>query len=129
MFYGILNTLERIYDYDNLRQNAVDLFSDGKFNKQAKKTSISNQVGIKTKLKTTLIFIKWFVFEKDRKARKFLWELMRLIRSGKAKSEVVIQYILFVESVKGYFKSCWEQEGVIINELEKRDAMNKTANK
>ena len=129
IFYGILNTLERIYDYDNLRQNAVDLFSDGKFNKQAKKTSISNQVGIKTKLKTTLIFIKWFVFEKDRKARKFLWELMRLIRSGKAESEVVIQYILFVESVKGYFKSCWEQEGVIINELEKRDAMNKTANK
>ena len=115
IFDGLLATLEKIYAYPNLEEKARELFSSNPFQ------DTGAQVSAGVKWRTSWFFAKRYIFTFDTAARRFFRSMLHLIRVQGVPAGVIIQYMLFVESFRGYLKDSRKLRPRVMEILKERD--------
>ncbi len=112
MFTGILDTLSKIFSFENLAVRGPAVLGNGAF---AGTSALS--ISTMTKLRSMLHVIFRYVLSFDRFKRKLLLRLFTLVRKRRLSVSAMMQYLLFITSIRGYLKFNRSNSEKILKEL------------
>jgi radical SAM superfamily enzyme YgiQ (UPF0313 family) len=90
-------TLERLFDYESLRQRALPVLGNGAFRRPDR-----GGVSGRDKFLSVVHLVRRYLFTRDRSKRRLFLDLARLGISGRASMPVIVEYLLFISSFHGY---------------------------
>jgi len=115
LFEGILRTLERIYDCTHVAQKAQRIFSTGSFHEFKQ-----GRISFLNKIRTYFYVLKSYKYAPERGKRVLYRTLSKLVNEHKISRGTKIQFILFIDSFKGYISFVTQSKETIHSLL--RDA-------
>jgi radical SAM superfamily enzyme YgiQ (UPF0313 family) len=118
MFLGILDTLDRIYSFKSLCVRGPEALGNGSF-VALTEPPISRWVKLRA---MGHVFFRYFL-STNRFQRRLLFRLVELIRKKRLSIGAMMQYLLFVSSIRGYLKFNRRQSRAILKELALNDSL------
>ncbi len=116
MFDGIIDTLSRIFSFENLSVRGPAVLGTGAFLEQ-----IEPPISVFVKLRSVLHLLFHYALSLNKHKRRLLFRLMRLVREKRLSIGGLMQYLLFVTSIRGYLEFNKRQRRFILPELERND--------
>ena len=117
LFSKLLETLEKIYAYENVAPRAMALFGSGAFAREREAP-----IGAAAKVRATLDLLGRHLLSRDPAARRLFLGLMDLVRHKRVHPGAVVPYLLMIRSVRGYLASVRRNANEILAQLERNDA-------
>jgi radical SAM superfamily enzyme YgiQ (UPF0313 family) len=117
MFAKLLSTLELSYSYESLCARVPELLSNGAFTR-------SNDVDVSVlhRIRSSMAILSRHLITTDPYKRKFLGEIIDLLRHKRAAPGAIVPYVLMLMSVQGYLQAVRRDAGEIIEQLRENEA-------
>lgn len=112
MFAHIIHTLDRIYSFESLSNRGPAVLGNGAFREQFF-PPISKMV----KLRSVLHLLFRYALSSNKFKRRLLYRLIALVKQKRLSVGAMMQYLLFVTSIRGYLAFNKRQSKSILSEL------------
>ena len=117
VFRGILTTLEEIFSFENLSVRGPAVLSNGAFLDR-----VTPKISAKVKLRSVLHLLFRYALSFNRHKRRLLFQLISMVRAGRLGMGAMMQYLMFVTSIRGYLRFNERRAPHILAELRENDA-------
>jgi radical SAM superfamily enzyme YgiQ (UPF0313 family) len=109
-------TLERLLDYDGVREKALRVLGNGAFTRNH-----DADIGLREKILSFSHLVGRYLLTRDRSRRRLFLDLFRMARAGVVSMSVVVEYLLFVSSLRGYVDYLNEHRANILEKIRASD--------
>jgi len=116
LFEGYFQTLERLLDYDGVREKALRVLGNGAFSKEHEAG-----IGLRDKFVSFSHLVRRFLITTDRSRRRLFLDLVGLARKRVVSMSVVVEYLLFVSSLRGYVDYLNRHRAEILETIRRTD--------
>jgi radical SAM superfamily enzyme YgiQ (UPF0313 family) len=116
LFERYFETLERLLDFDRVREKALRVLGNGAFVRDHDADITARQ-----KLLSFAHLVRRYLLSPDRSRRRLFIDLFRLGRQGTASMSVIVEYLLFVSSLRGYVDFLKGHRGEILEKIRRAD--------
>lgn len=116
LYERYFQTLERLLDYDGVREKALRVLGNGAFIRNH-----DADIGLREKILSFSHLVGRFLLSFDGSRRRLFIDLFRLARAGAVSMSVVVEYLLFVSSLRGYVDYLNEHRGAILEKIRQSD--------
>ena len=122
VFSGILSALREIFSFENLSVRGPSVLGNGAFLDR-----VTPEVSAWVKLRSVLHLLFRYALSLNRHKRRLLFQLIRMVRAGRLGMGAMMQYLMFVTSIRGYLRFNERRAPRILADLRRNDSEVKTA--
>ncbi len=117
IFDRYVETLERMYSFEQIGEKALNLFSNGAF----QYTFDDPNAGVAFKAKATAMLIRSYLLTGDKHKRKLFLELMKLVRQKKISPNIAIIFLVSMEGFHRHVKQLRADWATLREEIVQND--------
>ncbi len=116
LFYKYFETLEKMFDFQNVRKKIIPVLETGAFQKFNE-----GEINLREKILSVFHLIRKCVLTRDKNARQLVGDLFKLVRKRVTTPGVAVEYLLFVTSFHGYLQYTKKHRTEILQKIKAQD--------